>query len=179
MEVGEEIKMPLPKYIKKEYKRSRTLRGNWYLTSYKYKFNLSRIKPYLKGLKEGYILGLKCRSCNTVSFPPRLICGRCLVKPDQWVKLPETATIATASASYAEDDKDHERPIPVIGVRQDGADTVLMHNMSENVDFNTIYIGMPLKAVWAKERKGSWFDIDHYEPLEDPANELNKEENKK
>jgi uncharacterized OB-fold protein len=93
--------------------------------------------------------------------------------------LPETATVATASAGYDVDDKDRERPIPVIGVRQDGSDTVLMHNISEGVDFDTIYIGMPLKVVWAEERNGGWFDIDHYEPIEDPANELNKEEDKK
>jgi len=171
--------MPLPDYLKKEYKRTRTLKGNWYLTNYKYKFNLSRIKTYLKGLKEGHILGLKCRSCNTVSWPPRLICGRCLVKPDQWVRLPETATIATASATYEESDEKRENPIPVIAVRQDGADTVLVHNLTEGIDFNSIYIGMPLKAVWAEKREGKWFDIDHYEPIEDPSIELNKKENQK
>jgi uncharacterized OB-fold protein len=179
MEVGEKIKMPLPAYIKKEYKKTRILHGTWYLVNCKYKFNLSRTKTYLKGLKEGHILGLKCRSCNTVSFPPRLICGRCLIKPDQWVRLPETATIATASATYEEGDKNREKPIPVIAVRQDGADTVWVHNLPENIDFNSIYVGMPLKVAWAKERKGAWFDIDHYEPLEDPANELNKSEDEK
>ena len=35
---------------------------------------------------------------------------------------------------------------------------------------------MPLKVVWAKERVGSYLDIDHYEPIEDPAIELNKKE---
>lgn len=179
MEVGDKIKMPLPEYIKKEYKKTRTLRGMWYLTNYKYKFNMSRIKTYLKGLKEGHLLGIKCRSCNRVFFPPKTICGKCLVKPDQWVMLPETATVATASAGYAEDDENRERPIPVIGVRQDGSDTVLMHNITEGVDFDTVYIGMPLKVVWAEERNGGWFDIDHYEPIEDPANELNKKEDQK
>jgi hypothetical protein len=37
---------------------------------------------------------------------------------------------------------------------------------------------MPVKAVWAKERTGSWFDIDYYEPIKDPAVELNKKEMK-
>lgn len=171
--------MPLPEYIKKQYKRTRTLHGNWYLMNYKYKFNLSRTKVFLKGLKEGNVLGLKCRSCNTVSFPPRLICGRCLVMPDQWVRLPETGTVATGSATYETDDKNRERPLPVIAVRQDGADTVWLHNMPKDIDFHSIYIGMPVKAVWAKERTGSWFDIDHYEAIEDPAVELNKKEQEK
>ena len=47
------------------------------------------------------------------------------------------------------------------------------------IDFHSIYIGMPVKAVWAKERTGSWFDIDYYEAIEDPAIELNKKEQEK
>ncbi len=171
--------MPLPEYVKKQYKRTRTLTGYWYLINYKYKFNLSRTKVFLKGLKKGQVLGLKCRSCNTVSFPPRLICGKCLVKPDQWVRLPETGTIATGSATYEADDKNRERPLPVIAVRQDGADTIWLHNITKGIDFHSIYIGMPVKAVWAEEKTGSWFDIDHYEPIDDPARELNEEEKEK
>lgn len=168
--------MPLPEYEKKEYKRTRTTPGSWNLTLYKYKFNLSRTKTFLRGLKEGQILGLKCRSCNTVSFPPRLICGKCLVKPDQWVTLPETASVATASATYDPDDKLRENPRPVIAVRQDGADTVWLHNLPPETDFQSVYVGMPLKAIWAEDRKGAWLDIDHYEPIEDPSIELNKKE---
>ena len=171
--------MPLPNYVKKAYKRTRTMHASWYLSSYQYKFNLSRTKVFLKGLKEGQIFGLKCRSCNTVSFPPRLICGRCLVKPDQWVRLPETGTVATGSATYADDDKMRERPFAVIAVRQDGADTIWLHNLSEDFDFHSVYIGMPVKAVWAEEREGKWMDIDHYEPIEDTSIELNKEEEEK
>ncbi|MHA1490975.1 MAG: Zn-ribbon domain-containing OB-fold protein [Promethearchaeota archaeon] len=168
--------MPLPDYEKKSYKRTRTMHGNWYLASYRYKFNLSRIKVFLKGLAKGEILGLKCRSCNTVSFPPRLICGRCLVKPDQWVRLPETASVSTFSATYDADDKNRERPYPIVAVRQDGTDTCWVHNLTEKFDFHNVYVGMPLKAIWAEERKGIWMDIDHYEPIEDPAIELNKKE---
>jgi len=38
---------------------------------------------------------------------------------------------------------------------------------------------MPIKAVWAEERTGSWFDIDHYEAIKDPAVDLNKLEEEK
>jgi uncharacterized OB-fold protein len=169
-------RMPLPPYEKKEYKRTRTMSGNWHLSSYKYKFNLSRTKVFLKGLKEKQILGLKCRSCNTVSFPPRLICVRCLVKPDQWVRLPETASVSTGAATYEESDVNKERPTPVIAVRQDGADTTWVNTLSADINFLDVYVGMPLKVVWAAEPKGQWLDIDHYEALKDPAIELNKKE---
>ena len=168
--------MPLPPYEKKTYVKTRTLGANWYLGSYRFKFNLSRTRVFLEGLKKKQILGLKCRSCNTVSFPPRLICGRCLVKPDQWVRLPETGSVATGSATYEEDDKERLHPFPIIAVRQDGADTVWVQNLPDDIDFNSVYIGMPLKVVWAEERTANWSDIDHYIPIEDPAIELNKKE---
>lgn len=168
--------MPLPPYEKNTYVKTRTMHGSWYLSSYNYKFNLSRTKVFLKGMKEGKIFGLKCRSCNTVSFPPRLICGRCLVKPDQWVLLPETASVATGSAAYEDSDTEREHPFPVLAVRQDGADTCWASNLPDDFDFHDIYIGMPLKVKWADERKGIWMDIEYYNPIPDPAIELNKKE---
>ncbi len=171
--------MPLPDYIKKKYPLSRTVHGSWYLSSYNYKFNISRTRVWLQGLKEGKVLGLKCRSCNTVSFPPRLICGRCLVQPDEWVTLPETASVATGSATYAEDDEQREKAFPVIAVRQDGADTMLVHNLPDDYEFKQIYIGMPLKIHWAAEKKGLWMDIERYDPIPDPAKELNVKEEEK
>lgn len=168
--------MPLPSYEKKEYKKTRTTKGYWYLSSYNYKFNLSNIKIFLKGLKQGKLLGLKCRSCNTVSFPPRLICGRCLKKPDQWVTLPKTAKVSTFSATYEENEEGEKIPYPVVAVQQDGADTVFVQNLNEEqVDFHDVYVGMPLKVAWAPERKGQWMDIDHYDAIPDPAQKLNQE----
>ena len=168
--------MPLPPYEKHTYVKTRTLKANWYLGSYRYKFNLKRTRVFFEGLKKGVLLGLKCRSCNTVSFPPRLICGRCLVMPDQWVRLPETGSIATGSATYDEDDKERERPYPVVAVRVDGADTVWLSNLPEEFDFKSVYIGMPVKVKWAEPKTGQWSDIAMYEPIPDPAVELNKKE---
>jgi len=167
---------PLPPYEKNTYTKTRTLKAGWFLGSYRYKFNLSRTKVFLNGLKNKKILGLKCRSCNTVSFPPRLICGRCLQKPDQWVLLPETGSVATGSATYDQDDTEREFAFPVLSVRQDGADTCWVANLPDDIDFKSVYIGMPLKVHWAEERKGLWMDIDYYTPIDDPAIELNKKE---
>lgn len=167
---------PLPPYTKNTYVRTRTLKGNWFLGSYRYKFNLSRTRVFLEGLRKGQVLGLKCRSCNTVSFPPRLICGRCLVKPDQWVLLPDTGSVATGSATYDQDDVEREHAFPVIAVQQDGANTVWVTNLPPDIDFKSVYIGMPVKIKWAAERTGQWSDVEYYEPIDDPAVELNKKE---
>jgi hypothetical protein len=169
-------KMPLPDYEKKQYKKTRTMPGAWYLSNYKYKFNLSRMKIMLRGFKEGKILGVKCRSCNHVSFPPKLICGRCLVMPDQWVTLPDTGSVATGSGTPKTNKETGEVVIePVILVRQDGADTVWIHNLPENYSFHDVYIGMPVKVHWAVEKQGLWSDIEYYDPIEDMGDKINKE----
>ncbi|MFX1308889.1 MAG: Zn-ribbon domain-containing OB-fold protein, partial [Promethearchaeota archaeon] len=87
-------------YIKKEYVRTRTMPANWFLSSYKFKFNITHMKPFLEKLKQKKIVGLQCSSCNRVFFPPRLVCGKCLVKPDRWVDLRETGKIASYTITY-------------------------------------------------------------------------------
>ena len=39
-------------YIRKEYERTRTMPGSWYLNSYKYKYNVTHLKPFLDKLGE-------------------------------------------------------------------------------------------------------------------------------
>lgn len=164
-------------YIKKQYPRTRRVHGNWYLSSYQYKFNVKRINQCLEHLRMGELVGLKCRSCNTVSFPPRLICPKCLKMPDQWIHLRETATVATFSGTYAKESGDTEiRPYPVVAIRQDGADTTWLANLPEGYDFFKVYVGMPLKIKWAEDKKGDFSDIEYYEPIEDPSIEMNKKE---
>lgn len=174
---------PLPPYEKESYPVTRRTHGAWYLSSYTYKFNLRRIQVFLDGLKEKKLFGIKCRSCNTVSFPPRLICGRCLQMPDQWVLCRDTATVATFSATYDKKlDPNQENPMPVIAIRQDGADTTWIGLFKEGVPFEKVYIGMPIRAVFKSdgERNASWGDIDYYEPVEpNPTPEMNKDIDKK
>lgn len=160
-------------YVKKKYKRTRTMPGNWYLTSYKFKFNIAHIQPFLKKLKEKKLIGLKCPGCNRVFFPPRYVCGKCLIKPDQWVDLRETGQVSTFAIAYL---KDHEtgeiQEKPMVLIRQDGADTTYMVELNPEVDFKDTYIGMPVKVHWAENITGGLNDIDYYDLVEDDAKDL-------
>lgn len=165
-------------YIKKDYKRTRTMPGNWYLSSYKFKFNITHMQPFLEKLKEKKIIGLECSSCNRVFFPPRLICGKCLVKPDRWVDLRETGRVATFTVSYLKDpDTDEVLEKPIVLVQHDGADTVSIAQLSPEIDYKDTYIGMPIKIHWAENPTGSLMDIEYYDLVEDDAKdlELNKD----
>jgi len=165
-------------YEKKEYVKTRTMPGSWYLSSYKYKYNFSHFKPFFEKLKEKKLVGLQCSSCNEVSFPPKLVCGRCLVKPDRWVDIRETAQVATFSITYEKNPQTGEtEEKPVVAIRHDGADTMFLGVIDPSTNFHDVYVGMPLKVKWVENPQGNMNDIDYYEVISDKAKkmELRKE----
>ena len=160
-------------YVKKDYKRTRTMPGNWYLSNYKFKFNITHIQPFLKKLKEKKLIGLKCPGCNRVFFPPRYVCGKCLIEPDQWVDLRETGQVSSYAIAYLKDPETGEiREKPMVLIRQDGADTTEMGELNPEVDFKDTYIGMPVKIHWAGNITGTLGDIEYYDLVEDDTKDL-------
>jgi len=165
-------------YIKKDYVRTRTMPGKWYLASYTFKFNITHMTPFLEKLKQKKLVGNECRSCNRVFFPPRLVCGKCMVKPDRWVDLRDTARVATYTIVYTKDPETGEvLEKPVVCIRQDGSDTTHIAQLEPTIDFKDAYIGMPLKVHWKDVTTGGLGDIEYYDVLEDDAKDIetNKE----
>jgi len=160
-------------YERKEYDMTRRMPANWYLSSYKFKYDFTRFQPFFKKLEERKIVANQCRSCNQVFFPPKLVCGKCFVRPDRWVDLRETAEVATFSITYEKDPETGElAEKPVVAIRQDGSDTTMLASMREDIDFKDVYVGMPLKVVWSEEPKADISAIDHYEPIEDDSADM-------
>jgi len=162
-------------YIKKDYVRTRTMPGNWYLASYKFKFNISHTSHFLKKLKEKKLVGNQCSGCNRIFFPPRPVCGKCLVKPDQWVDLRDTGRVATFVISYLKDSETGDvKERPTVLVQQDGSDTTMIAQLNPEIAFKDVYVGMPIKIHWAEKTIGGLMDIEYYDVLEDDAADLNK-----
>jgi uncharacterized OB-fold protein len=160
-------------YIKKDYARTRTMPGNWYLSSYNFKFNITHMKPLLEKLKEKKLVGLQCSGCNRVFFPPRLVCGKCMVKPDRWVDLRETGKVASYTIVYLKDPETGEvLERPIVCAKLDGADTSYPAQLSPGFEFKDTYIGMPIKVHWADEIQGGLMDIEYYDPIEDNSKDL-------
>ena len=117
----------------------------------------------------------QCSSCNRVFFPPRLVCGQCLVKPDKWVDIRDTANVSTFAISYLKNPETggvEERPM--ILVHHDGSDTVSIAELSPNLNVKDTYVGMPIKAHWREERAGGLMDIEYYDKIEDDSEDLKK-----
>ena len=164
-------------YIKKEYPRTRTIPASWYLSSYKYKFNITHMKPFLDKLKQKKLVGLQCSSCNRIYFPPRQICGKCLVRPDRWIDLRETGRVASFTATYLKDPETGEvLERPIVCAQLDGADTSYPAQLDPDIEFKDTYIGMPIKVHWAENIKGGLMDIEYYDSIEDSAKDLQPKE---
>ncbi|MFX1571622.1 MAG: Zn-ribbon domain-containing OB-fold protein [Promethearchaeota archaeon] len=160
-------------YVKKDYVRTRTMPGSWYISNYKFKFNITHMQPFIDKLKEKKLVGLKCSGCNRVFFPPRYVCGQCMIKPDQWVDLRETGEVSTFAIAYLKD-PDTSKVIekPMVLIRQDGADTAYMIELAPDVDAKDTYIGMPVKVHWVDNPTGNLSDIEYYDLVEDNAKDI-------
>jgi uncharacterized protein len=162
-------------YEKKEYVRTRTMSANWYLSSYKYKFNITHMKPFLDKLKDKKLIANRCSGCNRVFYPPRLVCGQCLVKPDKWVDIRDTASVSTFAISYIKNPETGEvEERPMVLVHHDGSDTVNIAELSPELDVKDTYVGMPIKAHWREETNGGLMDIEYYDKIEDDSEDLKK-----
>ena len=134
------------------------------------------MKPFLEKLKAKKLVANQCSGCNRVFYPPRLVCGQCLVKPDKWVDIRETASVSTFAISYLKNpDTGEVEERPMVLVHHDGADTASIAELSPEVNVKDTYVGMPIKAHWREERTGGLHDIEYYDKLEDDSKDLRTE----
>lgn len=127
------------------------------------------IGRYLAELKEGRIIGTKCRKCHRIVVPPRNFCEWCFKPMDEWVYLEDTGTVLTYSLCHVTwDVKRVEEPEISAIIEIDGASPGMgiMHRLGE-VNPDEVKIGMRVKAVWKppEEREGAITDIKYFKPM--------------
>ncbi len=138
------------------------------------------LSRFLKGLKEGKILGVRCPVCGRVYVPPRAYCEYCHAPTSEWVELPGTGVVHTAVVSYIATDRSRMEKPEIVGVirldapgyREDSYEFAgLFHKLCgvtpEQVMDGSV-IGMRVKPRWKppEERTGSITDIECFEPVE-------------
>lgn len=127
------------------------------------------ISRYLAELRDGRIVGIRCRTCRRIVVPPRVVCEWCWEPMDEWVYLQDTGTVNTYSICYIRWDasRSKEPQIPAV-IDIDGASkgVGILHLLDE-VDPDNVRIGMKVKAVWkpTEERTGSITDIRYFKPI--------------
>jgi uncharacterized OB-fold protein len=127
------------------------------------------IGRYLRELKSGRLIGVRCDECRRIVIPPRNFCEWCFLPMDNWVHLPDTGTVNTFSLCYVTWDMQYldDPQIPaVIDIDGTRPSVGIMHMLGE-VNPDEVKIGMKVQAVWkpAEEREGSILDIKYFKPV--------------
>jgi uncharacterized OB-fold protein len=126
------------------------------------------VSEYLRGLRDGRIVGRYCRRCRRTVVPPRMFCEQCFRPTDRWVEVGDTGRVNTFSICYIRWDmvQLQEPEIPAV-IEIDGASPGIgiMHKLGE-VDPDDVRVGMGVEAVWRpeREREGSILDIGYFRP---------------
>lgn len=162
-------KLPGTPLSSKDLKEGRVITTHWRPNA-KYAWSVGiAYGRYLEELKNGRIIGRRCRQCDRIIVPPRMFCEQCFRPTDEWVYVKDTGKINTYSLSYLDADANRIKdPIPVAVIDIDGASPGIgiLHKLG-NVDPKKIHVGMAVRAVWKspKDREGSVTDILYFEPI--------------
>ena len=125
---------------------------------------------FLRGIKEGKLLGQRCPVSGKVYFPSRGSSPKHGVPFEgDVVELPDTGTLVTyAIVRVPSENIPLELPYIAVQVLLDGADTVLMHVLK--CDLDEVRMGMRVKATWKpkEEWDTSVGNILYFEPTGEP-----------
>jgi uncharacterized OB-fold protein len=125
---------------------------------------------YLRGFKEGKILGGKCKTTGKVYVPPRGASPVDGLPCDEYVELPHTGILTTFTVVRIPFEGQKLTPPYCFGaIVLDGADLPLYHLIS-GVPHDDIRMGMRVKAKWKPkdEWETSLENILYFEPTGEP-----------
>ncbi len=128
---------------------------------------------FLEELRDnGRIYGNKCPQCGRVLVPPRIACGRCHIRMDEWIDLGTKGTVISYTVceqAFLDPSFGELREVPYTfgAILMDGADGVMQHLLKET-NASKLRIGMRVQAVFKprEQRKGNIRDIIHFETIE-------------
>lgn len=158
-----------------------------YVPDLRYKWSAGvAVSKFLRGLKEGKIIGIHCKVCDRIVTPPRAFCEVCMSPIHDYVELKPVGRVNTFTICYIDRDANRvDTPrIPVV-VEIDGTrpPAGFLHVLGEvrvvkgktgregvkafAKDGKEITVGTRIEAVFkpVKERKGDITDILYFRPV--------------
>ncbi|MFH1091968.1 MAG: Zn-ribbon domain-containing OB-fold protein [Pseudomonadota bacterium] len=115
------------------------------------------------------IVGIRCPQCKKVYVPPRKVCGDCFAAMEEIVPLSGTGTLNTFTVlnfGFVDPDTGRQKPVPYTWafINLDGADNTFIHYVNET-DLSKLKVGLRVRAIFEKDRKGHLLDIKHFEVI--------------
>jgi len=125
---------------------------------------------FLRGMKEGRILGQRCASCSKVYVPPRGSCPMCGSAFSEEVEVADTGTLVTfaiVNVNFA--NRVIDLPYVSGEVLFDGSDTTSMV-LVQGASVDEVRMGMRVKAHWVPKEQWdfTFANIDYVEPTGEP-----------
>lgn len=120
---------------------------------------------FSQSTKMNKIIGTKCYQCGSVYVPPQHFCTLCYIDLKDWVEIKDTGVAIASTVVYLPYPGQPKSPPYIFSqIKLDGANTIIWH-VVDGIAFDQIKPRMPVKAVWRKERKGDFSDIEYFKPL--------------
>jgi uncharacterized OB-fold protein len=125
---------------------------------------------FLRGVKQGKLLGAACDSCGRVYVPPRGACPRCASPTSTEKEVAHKGTVVTYSVVRVPSANiDVELPYCGANILLDGADISIM-GLIQECKMEDVRIGMRVEAVWRPESEWEYnlSNIKYYRPIDEP-----------
>jgi hypothetical protein len=125
---------------------------------------------FLRGIREGKLLGAACDSCGRVYIPSRGACPRCASPTSEFRELSDKGTVITfCVVRVPAQNIQVELPYCAASILLDGAD-ISFTGLIQGCPFEEVRIGMRVQAVWKPEAEWEYSagNIAHFEPLDEP-----------
>ena len=77
-------------------------------------------KDYNEAFKQNKLLGLKCKECNTITIPPKMVCSRCGSPELEIIEVKGSGKIKTFTTVFvAAEGREEEIPYTIVMVELD------------------------------------------------------------
>ncbi len=116
------------------------------------------------------IMGTRCPTCGKVFVPPRTHCEQhLLARCAEWVEVKPTGVVTGFTVVRYEEPYQPAKPPYILALVQlDGADTAFVH-LVKGIAPRDMRVGLPVKAVFAKEDTSTLLNLSHFESDEKPT----------
>ncbi len=135
-------------------------------TSYKYTCGIAGEDFFRKIMEEGKFLASQCPECDTVYFPSRIFCEKCMAHiPDNFEVSGKGEVYSFTLCCQNTDGAPMGEPVLIAAIQIDDTDSTVVHYLGK-VDPEDVEIGMVVEPVLKpkKDREGSILDILHFKP---------------
>ncbi len=107
----------------------------------------TKVTEFAVHLKDGRLMGSRCRKCGEVSFPPRADCGACMSGEFEFVEMSGKAVLHTFTKIVAAPTGFEDVTPYIVGVVDLEEGGRLLAWIGDTVDEKEIKIGMDLQVV--------------------------------